>query len=794
VFRLLVTLMALSLTHGAAVAAPELSARTRLVLNGLWPAARVGGTASRGAFTVRLPGLTPPAGAPGRWQALTPHVWSLAADEAELRALVAMLPNQARVEEQGILRPTLDKAAAAIGAPAARQRFAVDGTGVLVAVVDTGLDLHHADFRNADGTTRVAVFYDVSGSGADHPELPVPYGGVWRKADIDAALVAEAAGQPAAGPLLSLDANGHGTHVAGIAASNGLGTGHGLPGGRYVGIAPGAELIAVKATRSLDTFRDIDVISGCKLARDVGVLLGRPVVVNLSVGGPIGPRDGHSNLEEALDEIFTASAPGLVAVTSAGNDGILDQHAGGYAVGRPIRLPLKNPGSGTAPGSIVVELWYRGTLSVGVDSPGGLHLLPIPAGASLVGPLAPEGRATVDNTQTAPNAQGLSSSVVVLDGIDGTHSASGVWTLVIEGATSRWDAYIVGTPASAVVPRFTDYIAPDGRLAAPATARNLISVASLVSRDSWINPDGTLIKMAVSVGTPSLFSSPGPTSDGRFAPDVIAPGEYVLSSLSIDAPPDKTSSAFYVANNPTLALADDGVHGALRGTSQASPMVAGSVALLLAARPTLTSDAVRELLRATAKPLPGPGWSPRAGFGVIDTVAALTAATTTLSGTVDSQASTVAVSRDWVPPSDEQVRISIVPRDPTGLAIGPGHAVTVAVTHGRLEGRVVDRGQGRYEQLVTADAPLGAVGVITVTVDGITLAAQPSIFYVIDRSQIGAPFVASGGCDASRAAPTPLLAIAILLIALVIRRRHPKTTMGNCRQPPAADPSQSPNA
>src|SRR5205085_2548664 len=105
---------------------------------------------------------------------------------------------------------------------------------------------------------------------------------------------------------------------------------------------------------------------------------------------------------------------------------------------------------------------------------------------------------------------------------------------------------------------------------------------------------------------------------GRFAPDLIAPGEFIAAALSADAPPDRPGSAFFVGGSaPDFAWADDGVHGLLRGTSQAAPHVAGAAALLLQADPSLTALQVREILRVTATH-EGRGFSPRVGFGRLD--------------------------------------------------------------------------------------------------------------------------------------------------------------------------------
>src|SRR5262249_10798084 len=148
-------------------------------------------------------------------------------------------------------------------------------------------------------------------------------------------------------------------------------------------------------------------------------------------------------------------------------------------------------------------------------------------------------------------------------------------------------------------------------------------VGSFVSKRNWVTAEGHLVQRNATVGATSTFSGSGPSSDGRFAPDVVAPGEFVASTLSRLTPPDAPAAAFHATPAHCL-YADDGAHALLRGTSQAAPHVTGAVALLYQVDPTLTTDALRELLRTAARPEPGAaGYSPRSGFGHLDVATAV---------------------------------------------------------------------------------------------------------------------------------------------------------------------------
>src|SRR5260370_8108106 len=93
------------------------------------------------------------------------------------------------------------------------------------------------------------------------------------------------------------DSNGHGTPVAAIAASGGLATGHGLPAGRYVGIAPGAELIVAQTTHGGSVFSDTDVLTACPFVLDPAAAPGRPIVGNLSLGRARATHPGPTHPE-----------------------------------------------------------------------------------------------------------------------------------------------------------------------------------------------------------------------------------------------------------------------------------------------------------------------------------------------------------------------------------------------------------------------------------------------------------------------------------------------------------------
>ena len=396
------------------------------------------------------------------------------------------------------------------------------------------------------------------------------------------------------------------------------------------------------------------------------------------------------------------------------------------------------------------EVWYRGKVDIAIESPDHHRTAWVPPGHDLDVTHAGS-HIVIDNsaiTTTQTNA------IVALT--PSAKARPGGWVLHLRGRAIRFDAWMLEAG-----PRFTGSLDEGTRLATPATARSAIAVGAVISRLDWpFVEGGTFVLPGIDpsfIGGPASFSSTGPTADDRFAPDVSAPGEFVVAAMSRDAPYTLAGSSFHLtdpAYPADLLVADDGVHGVLRGTSQAAPMVAGLVALLLQADPTLTAETIREILRTTAAPVAGTaGWSPRAGFGSIDVQAALALVRGDRGTVVSPTLSRVGLSRDLLPPdSEETTVVSVTPRDADCHPLGTGRTVVIELVGnggraGAALGPVRDVGQGRYERTFVAHAQRGTSAVVRTSVDGTELAEQPTLWFVRSRVEIGGNLVGAGGCD-----------------------------------------------
>jgi subtilisin family serine protease len=200
----------------------------------------------------------------------------------------------------------------------------LDGSGVLIGIVDIGCDFRHRNFRHPSGATRIRYFWDQS-VGSDSAPKDYGYGREFTADDINKAL---SAGDEVAYQALGYipSAGAHGTHVMDIAAGNGReparfgGKDGPLPAQpSHPGVAPNAQIIFV----SLKTFEGGELGNSRNLLEAVDYIFSKagelkmPAVVNLSLSTSGGPHDGTTLVEQGFEALV--AKPGRAIVTSAGN-------------------------------------------------------------------------------------------------------------------------------------------------------------------------------------------------------------------------------------------------------------------------------------------------------------------------------------------------------------------------------------------------------------------------------------------------------------------------------------------
>ena len=512
----------------------------------------------------------------------------LQADESKLEQLrnqnfVASLKASARIRP--FLEQTRHEAFACTAAPEVESKADEDteeGRGVIVGIVDFGMDFTHRNFRTKEGRTRIIALWDQKAPpDVEHSPQPYGYGRLFTEDEINEALGEDnphkALGYEVSSNSL-LDAGGHGTYVADVATGNGLGT-------NCPGIAPQAEIVFVDVSTAstplqgpqtiANTFGDsVQLLEAIHFIFDYAKKRGRPCVINVSLGTNGGPHDGSSLLENAIDWLVTEE-PNRAVVIAAGNSFGKALHAAGRVPERGcVDLKWRIPRFDATANEL--EVWYAGgdRFTLELLDPDGRCVARVKPGQIWEKADGRRGLITAVNRLHDPNNGDNTINVFFERGV-----RAGVWTLRLRGDLVR-DGYFHAWierdemgQSRFVKPTDGSYVVSnDFTLSSIACGHETIVVSSYNAYEDDL-------PLAES-------SSAGPTRDTgrrmRQQPTLCAPGENVL-----------------VAQPKTKVL-----RHRQSGTSIAAAAVSGTVALMLAEahrlQTPLTANDIREILIRTA--------------------------------------------------------------------------------------------------------------------------------------------------------------------------------------------------
>lgn len=463
--------------------------------------------------------------------------------------------------------------------------FNLRGEGVLVGIIDTGIDYTNPAFIRQDGTTRIAAIWDQTIESDNYP-MPAAYGTQYFREVINQALNSE---DPYS-IVPSVDEIGHGTMLAGVAA------GTESLANNFSGVAPNSELIVVKLKQIKEPFRNFffipegvpcyqenDIMWAFQYIVDLAANLGRPVSICIGLGSSQGSHDGLG----ALDNLVTVGSDfeGVVTTLSAGNEGNSRRHF--YAeidntVGNTtMELNVADDENG-----FLMEIWGRApnTYSVDILSPNGEYI-----------PRIPEGLRVSRDISFVFERTRISLNYIMVDSTAGDQlillrfsaPTPGIWTIKIytrgdlKGIVNSW------LPSNGFVSENTYFIQsnPYTTITSPGTAEVPITVTAY-------NPDNNNLYQR---------SSRGYTRVGVIKPEIAAPG------VNIQAPNTE--------NGYTL----------ITGTSVAAAHTAGIAALILewgmvrGNYPSLDSIAVKNFLIRGARTNPNLVYPNRDwGYGIVD--------------------------------------------------------------------------------------------------------------------------------------------------------------------------------
>ena len=443
----------------------------------------------------------------------------------------------------------------------------LSGAGVLVALLDSGIDYAHPDFRNPDGTTRILNLWDQTLEREFTEE------------EINAALAAGSESERYQ-IVPSRDISGHGTHVAGIAAGNGRAS-----NGLYRGVAYESQLLVVKlGTQRERSFpRTTELMTGLDFVIRKALEYQKPIAVNVSFGNTYGSHSGTSLLETFIDDMANYWKNSIVIGT--GNEGAARGHTSGnfreesqVPVPEEQQLPegtfLQNVqlAVGEFESNLNLQIWksYADEFEIILITPNGTRVGPI---ASLLGTQ----RLQVEETELLiyygePSAYSIYQEIYidfipVEDYID-----SGIWEVrlipvkIVQGNYDMW------LPSQGALNAGTGFLYPteETTLTIPSTASKVISVGAYDARYRQL----------------ADFSGRGYTREtNQIKPDIVAPGVNITSA------------------------APGGGYNVRSGTSMATPFVTGSAALMMewgivnGNDPFLYGEKIKAYLIRGAKPI-----------------------------------------------------------------------------------------------------------------------------------------------------------------------------------------------
>jgi subtilisin family serine protease len=393
----------------------------------------------------------------------------------------------------------------------ANPSLALFGMGVLIGIIDTGVDYTHPAFKRSDNTSRIVSIWDQTIQDGYPPE-GFTYGTEYDNQILNLALRAEE-------PLTivpSTDTNGHGTAIASIAA------GSPDPENSFTGVVPQSQLVVVKLKEAKQNlrrifsvpegvvcFQETDIILGIRYVLNVAQRLRRPVVILIAVGSSMSGHEGVGATSSYID--YLSQLSNVNVVVSAGNEGNKNRHFYGNVRAAPYVQEFELKISANDP-FFSFQIWpdIQARLAVQIIAPTGEM-------TSLIYPSI----GTCVNHQFVFSQTEMWVNNILLEEENGSqlilirfaHASEGIWRVRVNGIDQNPFSYNSWLPSGDMISNETFFLlsTPDTTITAPGNADHILTVTA------YDQVTGSII----------IDSSRGYTRGGRVKPDVAAPGSMV---------------------------------------------------------------------------------------------------------------------------------------------------------------------------------------------------------------------------------------------------------------------------
>jgi subtilisin family serine protease len=477
------------------------------------------------------------------------------------------------------------------------------GRNVVVGIIDFGIEWRHLDFKNSVTDTRILAIWDQNKDSI--APTGYNYGHLWSKAAIDSGKCKHAANAQF----------GHGTNVAGIAVGNGN------VKSENRGIATEAKIIAVSLKNNNAWLSNI--LDGINYIFAQADSLGMPCVINISVGDYDGSHDGRDVSTRMIEASLSKKSRAIVA--AAGNAGNLNQH---------IRF---QPNYDTSFTDFVYTPAYGGTyfnfwadtaditnLKIGLETDSVTTLLPLSQRyyfdfkSKFLDSLRKYGyyedSMYIKNSSDSILGQAFfyvlkQENTVNFQCYISPKKTTYLWRFSATGQ-GKLDMWVNGSiqgssnivtslPSIGINPEINRYKLSDQIMSITSgfqCSDKIITVANYVNKYGITDIDTIYRPIGGKQNEIASNSSKGPTRDGRLKPDIAASGGQTMTTID-----SLTAASFKLSVSNRKKLGVTGQYSVAGGTSMASPVVTGCVALLMEKYPSLDYTQIRYLVQKTTR-------------------------------------------------------------------------------------------------------------------------------------------------------------------------------------------------